>query len=388
MKELKSKLRIKFGKHIFVSVLTLSITPNLFTSTQTQQEFVYKIPEKLDDGWQVSSLKKKGMDEVMITKLTNQIIQGKYKGIHSMLIVKSGNLVHEAYFGGYHRDSLHKIHSITKSISSALIGIAINEKYIKGVEEPIDQFFPEFSHLFEDSRKREIKIKHILTLTSGFDWDEKSHPYSDSRNSEYNQVRSGNWIKYVLERPMRNDPGMKWEYNTGSVHLLSGILRKQTGKVTDKFAEEYLFKPLKIREYEWNKDPQGNPCTGGTHGGLRIKTRDIAKIGYVFLNDGQWKGQQVVPKEWVDVSTAVHIRPPKYNPMGFLWWRSSVVINGKRIDSIYSAGYGGQSLTLVPELNLIIVFTCWTRSRDAAILGPLLTIYNATLPRQKHGSNK
>jgi len=345
----------------------------------SQQTYIYQIPEKLDDGWDVSSLSAEGMDESLIVKATSQIMNEKFKGIHSMAIVKNGRLVHEKYFKDYKRESLHRIHSITKSISSLLIGIAIDQGFIKNAEQSIYSYFPDYKSEFDKPAKRKIKIEHILTLTSGFNWSERQYPYSDQRNNEYHQVRSDDWIGYVLEQPMRDEPGTRWEYNTGSVHLLSGIIKQATGQFADKFAEQYLFDPLGIKHYEWNKDPQGYPCTGGTHGGLRMRTRDLAKIGSVVIDEGKWKNRQIVSNEWVKDSTALHYAPPDYNAIGYLWWRQSFVIHGTKIQMIYGAGYGGQSLTIVPDLDLIVVFTCWTQPRDAMILGPMLMIVNSAL---------
>jgi CubicO group peptidase (beta-lactamase class C family) len=201
-------------------------------NAQVSNKYEYQIPEQLDDGWKVSSLSEVGMDEEIITKMMNKIISGKFKGIHSMLIVKDGALVHEAYFQGHHRESLHKMHSVTKSLSSTLIGIAIDNGLIEGTDEPVSSFFPQYAEDFQDRMTREITLKHILTMTSGFDWDEMSYSYGDQRNSECQQVQTDDWVKFVLERPMKDRPGTHWVYNTGSVHLLSAVLKK----ASDKFA--------------------------------------------------------------------------------------------------------------------------------------------------------
>jgi CubicO group peptidase (beta-lactamase class C family) len=267
--------------------------------------YTYQIPDQLDDGWSVSSLIAEGMDTGIIEEVTNQIINGEFRGIHSLAIVKNGSLVHEAYFEGYQRNSLHTIYSVTKSISSALIGIAIDQDLIQSVEESVFPFFPQYN--IQDSNKQRIKLSHILTLTTGLDWDEKSFPYSDPRNTETQMIATNDWMKFVLERPIRSQPGIEWVYNTGSVHLLSGIIKQATGQFVDTFTELTLFQPLGIDEYEWNKDPQGFPTTGATQQGLRLKLRDIAKFGYLFLNKGKWKEQQVVSQAWVEESTSKHI---------------------------------------------------------------------------------
>jgi CubicO group peptidase (beta-lactamase class C family) len=339
----------------------------------------YSTPVLLDDGWEPAHVKDNEMDLPLFNKLNSMFHAGKFQGVNSIVVVKNGKLVYEAYLTDIGSDSLQKIFSITKSVTSALIGIAIDKGMIGSIDDPIQVYFPEYVELFEDPKKQRITIAHLLTLTSGFDWDEKSYAYSDPKNSEYGQVRSSDWIKYVLEKEMRDEPGTKWEYNTGSIHLLSGIIRNSSGSVADEFAKKYLFAPLGIKDFEWNRDPHGNPCTGGTHGGLRMKVRDLAKIGYIYLNNGRWKDEQIVPKEWVEISTSIHVNPPNYNPIGLLWWRNSIVLRGKKIDYIYGAGFGGQSLTLIPELDLVIVFTCWTNAKDAAFFGPMLMIINSAV---------
>ena len=144
-------------------------------------------------------------------------------------------------------------------------------------------------------------------MTSGLEWDEKSVPYNDPGNSEYHQVRSRDWVKYVLERPIRDEPGTRYVYNTGSVHLLSAIIKSRSGLYANEFAEKVLFEPLGITRYDWNTDPKGYPCTGGTHGGLGLRTRDVAKFGMLYLRDGQWNGKQVISEDWVRKSTTKHI---------------------------------------------------------------------------------
>lgn len=374
-----------FKMHKFIIILLILIGlglllhPGVSGTAQDSTRYIHKAPPQLDDGWRASTLSAEGLDEDLITDMTQRIIDGKFRGIHSVIIAKNGALVHEAYFKEYDRDSLHRIHSITKSITSALIGIAVEKGFIEGVDEPISAFFPEYQGAFQDPRKRTIKLKHILTLTSGLDWDERSYPYSDPRNSEYRQVTSDDWMEYVLERPVADEPGTKWVYNTGSVHLLSGVIKNATGMYTKEFTKKYLFKPLGITKFEWNQDPQGNQCTGGTHGGLRLRTRDVAKFGQMILNGGDWNGKQVIQKEWVKESTRRHLTVQGNRGLGYLWWQDSFVIRGKKIDYFYAAGYGGQSITIAPELDLMLVLTCWTKAQDAAILGPILMTLNAAL---------
>lgn len=339
--------------------------------------YTYQIPEQLDDGWTVSSMDEEGMDTGVIERLTSQIMNGQFQGIHSLLIVKNGVLVHEAYFEDHERNSLQTVYSITKSVSSALIGIAIDRGLIDSVEDTVLSFFPQYN--YQDPNKQKINLSHILTLTSGLSWDEKTYPYSDSRNTETQMVATGDWMKFVLERPMQSDPGTEWVYNTGSVHLLSGIIKHTSGMHSDEFAEQHLFEPLDIQAYEWNKDPQGYPCTGATLQGLRLKLRDTAKFGYLFLNNGMWNDQQVIPDTWVEESTRKHFNMETNRAFGYLWWIGSLTVNGREIPHFYAAGYGGQTIHIVPELDLMIVLTCWDEPQDADIFIPMFMIYGAVL---------
>jgi len=347
--------------------------------TQQNVEYEYTIPEKLDDGWRVSSPGEEGMDINRITRLTRQLIAGKYEGIHSILIVKNGAIVYEAYLAGYDQNSLQTIYSITKSVTSALIGIAIDKGFISGVGATLVSLLPEYKNAIKDERLENIRLEHILTLTSGLEWDERTSSCCDPKNSECRQVSSDDWIRFVLGLPQKDEPGTQYVYNTGSVHLLSAVIKSQTGLGANEFAERHLFGPLGIRGYEWNTDPQGYQCTGGTHGGLRLRTRDLAKFGYLFLHEGKWQDKQVISPEWVHASTTRHTAAFQDIGIGYLWWTGSFTIRNRKLDFFYGAGYGGQSLHVVPELDLMIVLTCWGRAEDADILGPTLMIYNAAL---------
>ena len=190
-------------------------------------------------------------------------------------------------------------------------------------------------------------------------------------------IAENDWMKFVLDRPMASEPGDNWVYNTGSVHLLSGILKQASGIYADAFAEQYLFQPLGILEYEWNKDPMNYPCTGATLQGLRLKTRDMAKFGYLFMKKGIWNGKQVVPEAWIDQSLSSHIELGDGRQFGYLWWIGSHTINGKEYKHFYATGYGRQTIHCVPELDLIIVFTCWGEPEDAEIGLPILIVYSA-----------
>ena len=197
-----------------------------------------------------------------------------------------------------------------------------------------------------------------MTMSSGLEWLEHGSSYNDTRNSEHQMVDSENWMRYVLSRPVRDPPGSRVVYNTGGVHLLSAIIKSATGLYVHEFAEKHLFHPMGIRAYQWNRDPMGFPCTGGTDGGVGLRTRDLAKFGWLFLHDGTWKGKQIVSSKWVRAATRKHVTIPRGRiDYGYNWFPGSRVINGKSYDYVASFGYGGQNLYLFPELDLILVFT-------------------------------
>ena len=363
--------------HLLVFVLLFLLQACNKNDTPSNIEYSYQIPEKTNDGWEVASLSAVGIDVSVIEDVTENILNDQYKGIHSMLIVKDGFLVFEEYFKGYSSDDLQNIFSITKSVSSTLTGIAVDKGFLQGVEDSLLSFFPQYN--ITDSIKQKLQLKHILTLTTGFEWDEKTYPYTDPKNSEYQMFQTDDWMKFVLQRPLSHNPGETFNYNTGSVHLLSSVFKKSTGLFANEFAEQYLFEPLGITNYFWNTDNQGFPCTGATHGGLMMRIRDVAKYGFLYLNDGKWNNIQVIPEEWVEESTQKHIDIDDERGFGYLWWIGSFTMNGKEIPHFFAAGFGGQTIHIVPELDLMIVFTCWNNAQDADIFLPMLMIYSASL---------
>jgi CubicO group peptidase (beta-lactamase class C family) len=336
-------------------------------------------PEVLDDGWQVSTLSAVGINSLMIAKVTEGIEIGRFRGIHSYLIVKNGKLVYEYYVNGYSGDDLQTVFSITKSVTSTLIGIAIDREDISGVRMTLPELLPEFSEAIIATRARKITLEHLLTLTSGFEWDEKTYGYGDRRNSERRMVNDDNWIAHVLGLPVKDNPGSRYVYNTGSVHMISAVIKTQTGFFADEYARRFLFQPLGIVKFDWNTDPQGYPCTGGTHGGLRMRARDLAKFGFLFLNEGRWQERQVVPRDWVIRATTGQVEAHPPFQVGYLWWTGEYKLKGHTLRHFYGAGYGGQSISMIPELDLMVVFTAWSRPDEANIIGPLFMTISAAL---------
>ena len=310
------------------------------------------------------------LDEEILAKLVPQIRLGAFGKIHSLIIIYNGSLVLEKYFRGWTRHMRHPCFSATKSVTSALIGIAINQGQIDGVDENLLNFFPEYNDIANlDERKESITLEHVLTMSAGLTWDEIFTPYFDSsgepnpENSAVKMYLSDDRIKHVLDLPMRDDPGTRFVYSTGCTTLLSGILANTTGQSAEDFAEENLFSALGITDWKWSAGPNEISDTGA---GLELHPVDMAMFGYLYLNNGLFNGEQIVPADWVAESSAKHIAFKEQNSgedladYGYQWWRftdNSVEGTLEINDLFYASGYGGQFVFIIPHLNMVVAST-------------------------------
>jgi CubicO group peptidase (beta-lactamase class C family) len=275
--------------------------------------------------------------------------------------VKNGKLVVEEYFPGteedgvyrvYGRDTLHGIHSATKSVNSILVGIAIDQKRLSG-DAKVSDLFPEYSDIFVGSDKEAIRVKHLLAMTSGLAWNELNASYADAANDHVPMNGSEDPLRYVFERPLEAAPGERFCYNSGISIALGESIYKATGSRADKFAEEFLFQPLDISKYEWLKYPNGVVQTGG---GLYLRPRDMAKIGLLVLNGGRWKGRQVVSESWIRESVSQQAPDRTY---GYQWWLGRLPAGDRTLMTYGAMGRGGQFILVLPELKMVTVFTGW-----------------------------
>jgi CubicO group peptidase (beta-lactamase class C family) len=332
-------------RYLLIVLIFFIITGTACSGRASEQE--------LADEWQTAAPESVGLHRGRLAQLTQKFEDGTFSMVRSLLIVKNKKLVYEKYFHGFHADRTHPVFSITKSISSALTGIAIDEKFIKDEHVKIKTFFSGIEDIDWDEKKSKITIQDVLTMTAGLEWNE-SLPYSDWGNTHRRMVRSSDWIKFVLNLPMEYEPGEVFDYNTGTSNLLAVILEKATGMKFDKFAKTYLLEPLGIKKHRWYRDPSNNPCTGGSHGGIFLRPRDMAKIGLLFLEKGNWKGKSVISPAWVDASTG---EQGVYKNYGYLWWRSAAYANDKTYRFYSARGFGGQRITVIPGLDMVVVAT-------------------------------
>jgi CubicO group peptidase (beta-lactamase class C family) len=299
--------------------------------------------------WRSSTPEEQGMNSEYLCKMMSYITENQ-KDIHSLLILRNGYLVTEAYFYPYPKDFKHILHSCAKSITSALIGIAINEGRIKNVNEKVLPYFPDTKVERIDDRKNALSIRDLLTMSTGLDWVEDGAYGSDG--DTYTQMwKSDSQIKFILDRPMKGQPGKEFYYCSGASHLLSGILQKTTGESSFEYGKEKLFGPVGIQDLFWMPDRNGLSVGGS---GLFMTPADMAKFGYLYLKKGKWDGRQVVPEQWIDDSTQLQIDTPRglggHYGYGYQWWMNS--FGG------YSArGYAGQYIFVIPRYEMVVVFT-------------------------------
>ena len=292
------------------------------------------------EGWLQSTADEQGMNGTLLEEM---LASPYVMALQGIMVVRNGyNVLEEYPDPEFNESSLSDTWSVTKSIISLLIGIALEEGYISSLDETMVSFFPNRTIANLDSQKESITLRHLLTMKSGLQWSE----YPD--NGVMRQ--STDCVQYVLDRPMAHTPGETWNYNSGAVHILSAILNNTIGMTPSAFAEIHLFQPLGIDEYEWMVDPQGLDYGGW---GLSLTLQDMAKIGFLFLNNGTWDGEQIVSAAWVENSTTVY--STGYETAGFdgdygyLWWL-------KPSYPAYCAfGLDGQFIWVLPDLNVIFV---------------------------------
>jgi len=312
-------------------------------------------------GWQTSTPESQGMDSQILETML-ETVQNQNYNIDSVTIIRNGTLFLDAAVYPYSQDSKHIIHSCTKSIVSILIGIALDQGFIEGVQTPVLEFFPDRTASNLDSDKESLTLENLLTMTSGLECRD-SYLY---RWSGLNDMRDSNdWVQFMLDLPMEERPGTKFEYCNGASFLLSAIISETTGLSSNEFAEINLFAPLGITDLNWPTNPQGINIGWGE---LRMLPTDMAKIGYLYLSGGEWDGEQIVPTAWVEDSTRKHISATLEDGYGYQWWVDD--------SGMYLAlGYAGQFIFVVPEKEMVVVFTSDLSDSDFYLPQNLLNDY-------------
>lgn len=322
-------------------------------------------PAPVDD-IPVSTMAEAGIDSVLINKMTTAIRNHEYSNIHSVLIARGGKLVYEQYFSGndevwgdnvgdvtFDKDKLHDIRSISKSVVSACVGIAIAQGKLQDVNQSVFDFFPEYEE-YKTGDRAKLTIEHLLSMSSGIQWNEEV-PYDDPANSEVLMIRSSDPVEYVLSQPMDTVPGVVWKYNGGTTQLLAAIINKVSGQDVDDFAKENLFAPLGITEFQWINYPQTSMPAAAS--GVRLRPRDLLKFGLLYYNNGQWNGKQILSPDWVKASFETHVAKPNNEGYGYQFWIWNNNFQGKEVRMVVAVGNGNQRIFFNKEADLVVVTT-------------------------------
>ncbi len=331
------------------TLLILIVSINSFC--YGQDTYTYFQPKELGDGWKTNNLKSQNIDTTLIYKLFNQIKNRENK-IHSVLLIKNDQLIIEEYFKGHSANQPHDLRSTTKSIRSILMGIAIDKGFIDSINDPISKYLKSpIPKKNLDPRKEKITIKHLLTMSSGLDcndWNKKS------KGQEDKVYKKKDWLQHTLNLPMVNEPGTVSNYCSMGVVLLAEIISQASGMTIDKFAEQYLFNPLDINNVNWGHTSNKKIIPSGKR--LYMTSRDMAKIGQLILNKGKWNEKQIVSKKWIEESTLPKTKITEID-YGYLWWNIPFKTNKKVFISKAALGNGGQYIMVLPELDMVAIFT-------------------------------
>ncbi len=314
-------------------------------------KYIYQQPKNDKDVLEVGSIDNTGLDTALLNEMVNKIVDGTYPDVHSILILKDGKLVFEEYFYEHHKNKLHELRSATKSFVSALTGIAIEKGYIKSKDEKVLPYFSEYTFKNNLEEKKKITIENLLTNQSGLDCDVYN---SKAIGNESIMAYEQDWIQYSLDLPMIDSAGGIGQYCSSNPIVLGRIIEKATKMTLPEFAQQTLFKDLGIRNFEWHFKP--DPSSGETFCQLNLRSRDMAKFGLLYLNNGIWNGKQVISKDWVQQSLEKHAVVAGLD-YGYLWWTKYLDAEGVRYYGKLAQGNGGQKIYIFKELNLVTIIT-------------------------------
>jgi CubicO group peptidase (beta-lactamase class C family) len=369
-------MHISFGNKLLAAIVLPVLLSSCSTVNSSEEPVSeYQVPIATGDGLQVASVGDVGMKQEPLESMMARLKTTTDHRVHSVLVVKNQKLVFEKYYSGrkfnlgqytggtgYDINDLHVLCSATKSIASALLGIAIDKGYIKSVDQKVYEFFPEHDDLFNSSpRKRAMTIRHLLTMMSGLEWDDESLPYTDHRNDMHLMFEAADPIRFVLAKPLVADPGTVFDYDNGNTNVIGEIIHRASNQRLDQFAKDHLFDKLGITQMEWQMLKNNVVlCSGDLH----LRPRDMAKIGLLFLNKGAWNGEQIISKSWCEISSASSLNPNQYNHefpwaqgYGFQWWQKTYTVQGRSYSSFFASGWGGQYIIVFPDLNAVVVMT-------------------------------
>lgn len=291
-------------------------------------------------GWQSTPPELQAMDAERLSRMYAEI-ERRRTNVHAVLVIRHGIIVSERYWPPYDEATRHELFSVTKSFVSALVGIAVAEGRIEDVMTPVALLLTDQRDVLADPDKRAITLEDLLTMRSGLAWIEGDPAYT-------RMVRSRDWVESVLDLPMQEAPGTRFNYCSGCTHVLAVALHHSVNRDLFDYADERLFAPLGIQNIRWERDRAGTPIGGW---GLWLTPRDMAKLGYLYLHNGRWEQRQIVSSEWVHTSVTRHTETDSEFGYGYQWWTD------ERRGAFFARGRGGQLIVIIPRHDLIVVFT-------------------------------
>ena len=323
-------------------------------------------PPMLNDGWAVSDIDGAGLERQTMAELTHALAEREFNNIQAVLIEHGGALVYEYYAsitpegkkGTFHRNTLHPVYSVTKSVTSLLLGISLQSDFEEVLKRPIHSFFPERKPN-RDQRTQSLTLQHILTMTAGYHWNEMDLPYTTSMSDDNVMQTQPDPVGYVLSRPLRESPGERWYYSGGMAMVVADIVDQATPRTFLEYAKEVLLTPLGISNFGWQGQWPSNTLVNASWG-LHLRARDLAKLGSLVLNHGQWHDQQIVPPQWIALSTR-RLREDLDSwsadgayGYGLQWWHGNFEAHGESFEAFTALGWGGQRVFVVPEKDIAV----------------------------------
>ncbi|MGY5775743.1 serine hydrolase domain-containing protein [Rhizobium sp. LEGMi135b] len=332
-----------------------------------------------DDEWGIASPAEVGLDVTLTGGLDRFVRQWPKHNVHAVLVARRGKLVFESYFRGKERRWMddwsnvvefspthkHDIRSISKSVTSLLVGIAIDDKAFPPLDSPVLDCFPEYADLRTAAKSR-ITFRHLLTMTHGLRWEEYVS-WKSRGNSERQLLESSDPCRYALKQRVAHPPGILFNYSGGATTILGAALSKSVDKSLEVYASEKLFEPLAIKDVEWLRFPNADLATA--FAGLRLRPRDLAKFGQLMLDKGRWNGRQIIPSKWISESMQPYANTERHGALfyGYHWWLGRSLLKGRELRWVAGFGAGGQRLFVLPELDLVVVVNAFNYTDPVSI---------------------
>lgn len=303
-----------------------------------------------------------GMNEERLREFDHQIEKQVYGDVHSVIILRYGRIIYEKYYSTYDRYDRHPLGAATQSVTSTLFGLALKQNLITNLSGALIDYYPQYPEYFDDiPQKDKILVRHLLSHTSGLWWDEWTAPYESPENDANAMSRSDDWVKYTLARPMIQEPGATFNFNSGNLILLAPILNSATGLDVESYAGENLFRKIGIVDWEWEKIPGGEVNTAW---GLHLRPMDFARIGYLYLNNGVWEKDSLFQENWSERVAFARTSVSGYYNYGLHWWsfsnRADAVASLSANDVFFAWGNSGQHLFIIPHLQLVVAISSGT----------------------------